>query len=336
MGSVQERSTGQRRIAAALVMVVGVFIVLLAFVPENLFPVGTAFEEMIDDFRPMLEEEAIATARADVQGLGAVYDEFTTQVLPGMAQALGISPDELNANMGTNFPAVAAGVGALPTIVPTFEGLIDSLDSQRDLFASADAIPTKSLPAQTVPWGIVLAGLATVGVGVFMFLRPGRIGAYAVLGLAVLLVVVPVILTLMPKSADADELNENLEPIYTQETVDGARQALTVVGAMGFQIQDEMLPSLAQQLGQTPEEFGAFIGSNFPVTAATLQDLPTTFERFELFVGNFENNLDNYETLRPVKFLRIITLIVIGGVVVGLLAVWGGWAATPGKETAST
>ena len=60
-----------RRIAAALVILVGlVFIAVTLF--NNLFKVGPACEELIDDFRPVLQEEAVATARADLAMLGAV------------------------------------------------------------------------------------------------------------------------------------------------------------------------------------------------------------------------------------------------------------------------
>ena len=36
----------------------------------------------------------------------------------------------------------------------------------------------------------------------------------------------------------ADELNENLTPIYTQELIDGAEGSLAVVGAMGQEMQE--------------------------------------------------------------------------------------------------
>ena len=52
-----------RRVAAGLVVLVGVVLLISTFA-NNLFKVGSDFEEMIDDFRPMLEDEAIASARA--------------------------------------------------------------------------------------------------------------------------------------------------------------------------------------------------------------------------------------------------------------------------------
>lgn len=315
----EARSPWPARIAAILVILVGAVLIVSTFT-NDLFAVGSDFEEMIDDFRPMLQEEALATAQADVAGLGAVSEELSTQVIPALATQLGTTPEGLNALMQEQFPDVATGIQALPTIVPTFSALVVSLGDQAVLFASADAIPTDDLPATTVPWGILLAGIAAVAVGLFMLIKPGRASWFTALGLGVLLVVVPVVLSLVDKSNDADELNVNLEPIYTEETVAGAGQALAVVGAMGGQMQAEMLPGLAQQLGQTPEEFQAFLGSNFPALGAVLADLPSTLERFELFVGNFENNLDNYETVKPVDLSTIVWTIIIGGIVIIIVA----------------
>ena len=66
--------------------------------------------------------------------------------------------------------------------------------------------------------------------------------------------------------------------------------------------------------------------------------------RFDVLVSNFENNLDNYETLKPVGFSSIIWTLFIGGLVtlaafavclVGRIArkarssVWIGWPSEP-------
>jgi ABC-type multidrug transport system fused ATPase/permease subunit len=306
-----------RRVAGVVVVLVGVVFLVTTFV-NNLFEVGPAFEEMIDDFRPLLEEEAIATANGDLVMLAAAGEEFTTQIAPAMAQQLGMTPEEFGAFVQTNFPDVANGMAALPQITTTFSGLIDTLDSQRALFQSADEIPTKDLPATTVPWSILLAGILTIIVGLVMFFVPGRVGSILAVVLGALLVVVPLILNLPQKAADADELNDNLRPIYTEELVAGAEQALGTVAAMGTQMQNEMLPALAQQLGMSPDELNQFLGANFPATATALQSLPTALERFTVFTETFANNLDNYNTLKDVKFVPIIWTIIIGGVVVVL------------------
>jgi hypothetical protein len=246
--------------------------------------------------------------------LGNVGVEFETAIVPAMSQQLGMTPEEFVGFTGANFPAVANGVQALPTIVPTFEGLIDTLDSQRALFESADAIPTQDLPATTVPWGLFFAGLALIAAGVLLY-KPGWLGLASVGTLGVGIVVVTLILSLIPKAADADELNSNLEPIYTQELVDQAKGALGTVGAMGTQMQEEMLPALAGQLGMSGEELNGFLAGNFPNTAQALATLPDAMGRFNVLTSNFENNLDNYETLKPVNFSSIIYTLFIGGLI---------------------
>ena len=152
-------------------IIIGAIFIVVTLV-QNLFDVGSAFEELIDDFRPALQDEALAQAETDVAALGAVGDEMQTAVIPGISEALGMSAADFNAFMGSEFPAVATGVQALPEIVPTFQGLIASLADQQELFFSADEIPTEDLPATTVPWGLLFAGIAVMAVGVVMWMKP--------------------------------------------------------------------------------------------------------------------------------------------------------------------
>ena len=308
-----------RRIAAGLVILVGLVFITVTLA-QNLFSVGPAFEELIDDFRPALQEEAIATAQDDLAMLGGVGTEFETAIVPALSEQLGMTPEEFVAFTGENFPAFATGVQALPEIVPTFSGLVDTLDSQRALFNSADEIPTRDLPATTVPWGLLFAGLAAIAVGIVLW-KPGRLGLILTGVLAVLLIVIPVLWSLPTKSGDADQLNDNLAPIYTAELVTQAEGALVTVGAMGEQMQAEMLPALAEQLGMSPQELNGFLGENFPATAAGLQALPEAMGRFQGLVGIFDANLDNYDTLRPVEFSPIIWMVIIGGAAMIVLTV---------------
>jgi hypothetical protein len=212
-------------------------------------------------------------------------------------------------------------MAALPEITATFNGLIDTLDSQQELFASADAIPTESLPANTVPWIIAVSGILAIAVGVMMF-KPGRTWAILAVALGAGLVIVTFALSLPQKAADADQLNENLTPIYTQELIEGATASLAVIGAMGQQMQVEMLPDLASQLGMSQDELNVFLGENFPATAAAMQTMPESLERFEAFVAVFATNLDNYMTIQPVAFVPIIWALVIGG---ALMVLMGGY-----------
>jgi hypothetical protein len=100
---------------------------------------------------------------------------------------------------------------------------------------------------------------------------------------------------------------------------------------MGTQMQTKMLPALAGQLGMDGDQLNAFLGENFPSTAQALATLPEVLGRFDGLVGNFENNLDNYETLKPVNFSNIIWTLFLGGLVT-LAAFAAAWWAGRGEE----
>lgn len=315
------------KVAAVLVMLVGAGLVATTLI-SNLFAVGPAFENLITDFRPALTQSSIDTAHKDIAGLSAVQQEFSTKLAPALSQQLKMTPEQFNGFVSAKFPAVAAGMGALPTAVPTFNGLINTLDKQRPLFASADAIPTDSLPATTVPWGMLGAGILVFLIGLAM-LRSPKAGGAAALVVGLLLVVLSLALSLPGKAADADQLNANLKPVYTQALVKNASGALGTIGAMGTEMKTTMLPALATQLKMSPEQLQTFLGANFPATAQALQTMPASMERFNGLVKVFDNNLSNYETLKPVGLERLIIILMTAG---GMVAVLGGLTVVTGRR----
>ncbi len=321
------RTRWATRIPAVIVMLVGV-VLIGTTVMNNLFKVGPAFENLTAGFRPVLTAQAIETARADVAALGAAGIEFQTAVVPAMADRLGMTPEAFQAFVGERFPGVADGMAALPQIVPTFSGLIDTLDAQRGVFASADAIPTSSIPATTIPWALLIAGIVSLALGLFMWFVP-RAGGIVAIALGAALVAVPFALSLPSKASDADQMNANLQPVYTPALITQAGGAVTTVGTMGTEMSDTMLPALADTLGMTAPELQTFLGDNFPATAAALQTMPASMERFQGLVRTFDTNLANYDTLKPVSFAPIIWTVIAAGAV---LFVMGVWAFAPGRR----
>lgn len=302
-----------RRFAAGVLAALGALLLVVAFA-NNLFKVGPSFESLMGDFRPHLTQEAIDTTRADVAGLGAAGTELQSSLVPSMAQQLGMTPAQFSAFVGKTYPDVATGMQALPQIVTTFDGLVTTLDQQRPLFRSADAIPTRDLPATTVPWSLAGGGVVLVLLGLTTWFRP-RLGARLAIGAGAVLLAVPLALSLPQKAADADALNANLEPVYTAALVAQAHDALGTVSAMGAQMQSEMLPGLAAQLNLTPAALQQMLGQQFPATAGALAALPTALPRFEQLVADFEANLDNYATLKPVSFVPLIWTVMAVGLV---------------------
>jgi hypothetical protein len=312
----------RRAFTGGAVALAGVVFIVVTF-SQNLFRVGTDFEEMITDFRPALTDESIATYTADVQGLGAMAEEFGGAMVPAMSLALNMQPADFQAFIASEFPAVSQGVQALPDISSTFGSLIGTLGDQQGNFMSADEIPTEDFVAQTVPWGFLVVGIISILVGAAIIWWRPRFGSGAAVVLGLLIVVGSFVLSLPGKAADADDLNDALKPVYTEDTVTGAAQALGVVGAMGQELQAGMLPAMAQQLGMSQEELGAFLADGFPTIAQGLQTMPQQMDRFEALVTTFNTNLENYETLKPVAFTPIIWILIGGGFAIAIAGVLG-------------
>ena len=317
-----ELSTGRpRKIAAVFMVLVGAAFVITTLA-ANLFQVGPAFDRMTDGFRPVMTQQAIQVDRADIAALSSAGTEIQTKMIPALAQQLNLTPAQVSQLMATQFPDVAAGLKALPTITPTFTGLVNTLDQQRPLFNSADAIPTKDIPAATVPWSLLVVGVVAVGLGVVVWYRP-RASAVVATALGAVLVAVPLSLNMVHKASDADQLNANLKPIYTQQLITGANSSITTLSTMGTQMQKSMLPAMATQLHMTPAQLQTFLGQNFPATAAALNGMPMSLARFHALVATFDKNLSNYNTLKPVSFEPIVWLMIIGGSAVFLFGAAG-------------
>jgi hypothetical protein len=305
------------RVAAGLLMLIGAVFVAVTL-SVNLFHVGPAFDRLTDDFRPIMTEQAIQTDQQDIAALTAASTEIQTKMLPALAQQLGVTPQEFSAMIVQQYPAVASGLAAVPEIAPNFSGLVTTLDQQRPYFEAADAIPTASIPASSVPWSLAGVGVLTAGLGIWVWFKPrGSAVAATLVGAA--LIAVPLILSMPHKASYADTLNNNLKPVYTQELITNANTSVATLSAMGTEMQQKMLPDLAAQLQMTPDQLNAFMGQNFPATSAALAGLPDSLGRFQNLVTTFDGRLSDYNTLKPVAFVPIVWFMIGGGAALFLL-----------------
>ena len=321
------------RVAAALLVLIGVAFVAITLA-ANLFHVGPAFDRLTDDFRPVMTEQALQTDQQDIDSLAAASTEIQDKMLPALAAQLGMTPAEFSTMMAEQYPDVTAGLAAIPQITPSFSGLVSTLDEQRPYFEAADAIPTSSVPATSVPWSLFAVGLLSVGLGVWVWFKP-RGSAVAVMVAGAALVAVPLILSMPHKASYADTMNENLKPVYTQQLITQADSSVATLSAMGTEMQQQMLPDLAAQLNMSPDELNAFMAQNFPDTTAALAVLPDSLGRFQTLVATFDGRLDDYNTLKPVSFVPIVWLMIGGGIALLLLGAAGVVVTRKGNRQAA-
>lgn len=307
-----------RKLAAGVMVLIGIGFVAITLI-ANLFSVGPAFDRLTDGFRPIMTQSAITTAQHDVQGLSAAGTEIQSALLPALAQQLNTTPAQLQQLMAQQYPDVMKGLQALPTITPQFNALLATLDKTQPLFVSADAIPTKDIPATSVPWSLLVVGLVALGLGVLVWFSPRARAPIIATVLGAALIALPLSMNMVNKASNADQMNANLKPLYNQSLIDNSRGALTTLGAMGTQMQQQMLPQLAGQLHITVAQLQATLKQVAPTTAGLLGGFDATMARFDNMIGQFDKHLGDYKTLKPVSFEPIVWSMIVGGIVLFLL-----------------
>lgn len=295
-----------RQLSAAVVVLSGIALVVLA-VATRLPARSSSLESLVDDLRPLMADETVAAARADLDSLDAAAAELWAALPPLVAQANGVSDAKAVEFLSTNFPATMEGLAAVPAISERFGGMVDLLDEEQERFASTDAIPVSSLSARTVGWGIIVAGVGLALAGAWT-LRGGSALPSVALGTAV--VVVGVGASLPAKSSDADTLSANVAPIFTEATVAEATAALGAVDAMATELSAEAFPALGAMLGLEAEQFDAVLAQEFPASSAALAELPATSGRFGGLVATIDANLANYDDLEPIDLSTIVSLVL--------------------------
>src|SRR5438093_7496727 len=118
-------------------------------------------------------------------------------------------------------------------------------------------------------------------------------------------------------------MNSHLKPVYTAQMLTGAKGALTVVGAMGQEMQTKMLPALGQQLGMDQAQLQGFLGQNLPAMAEAIRAMPQALGRFDGLLKTFDAHLADYDTLKPVSFVVVVWILIAGAIVALLAGAWG-------------
>lgn len=307
----------KRTVGGIVLVAVGIAFVVATFT-SRLFTVAPAFERMTKDFRPQMTTANIQALRADLSQLAAVQADLQSKVVPAVAAAIKVSPEQFITTMQTQFPAVTAGMTAVPQITSQFNSVLNTLANEQARFAKADAIPTSNLPATTVPWFLLVAGIVTILVGLTV-IRIGNSGPIVALVLGVLLVVAPLTMSFPSKASAADTMNKNLKPLYTAQLVSGAKQSLGVMQAMGTEMQTKMIPALATMLHMQPADVNTFLTTNFPVVAKGLTSMPAALTRFNGMVTAFDRSLANYDTAKGTALTPLVWLMIGGGIVTFLV-----------------
>jgi len=300
-------------------------------------------DNLTNSFRPAFKADALAQTKTDMATVQAMSDELRGKAMPAIAGALKMTPAQLQTFIGQNFPAVAKGVSQLDTVLPYFSNLVNGLDAQAANFHKADAIPTKNLPATTVPYIFLLPGLLLAALSVIGWVLSSAAARRAVWGctaVGLVLIVAPLILSVPAKAQAVDNLTNAFRPVFTDQGAATTRANMDTVQNMSDELQAKMLPALAGALQMTPAQLQGFIGQNFPAVAKGVSQLNVILPRFQGLVKGIEANVGNFKKADAIPTKGTPTtllhwLFVIPGIVllltgaVALFVPWWSGARAP-------
>jgi hypothetical protein len=327
-----------QRIALVAMVVIGAFLIVLPLA-TRLPSKSAATGDMMTAFRPQMTDAALAQGAADGQTMAAMGQQLNTGMIPALAQQMKMTPDQMSAYLGTNFPAVGKGMAEFNTILPFFGNLQATMQAQQANYQQADQIPTGFLPPTSMTWLFVLPGAAFVLLGLFGLARP-RLGRAMIAGagvVGIVLVVGLLAVSMYGKASSADTMTTAFSPVFATQNVQQARADTNTVEAMSAQFTQQALPGLATALHMTPTQMSAMLTQQFPAVATGVAQLPQIVQRMETATSLIEGNVDNYNQSAaipwsPGSMVAMFWLMMAPAVLAVVLAA-GALLATAGHPT---
>jgi hypothetical protein len=169
------------------ILVIGILMIALPFA-ISLPSKASAGQKMLNAFHPIMQpasvKESVGYWHNTFVPLGPVAAgsvaaaSETTQLFTGLSQGLHMTPAQLQAFMGKNYPALSKMLSSFPQLVPVFtqvgpglthyQPLVNTMSSQVSNYAAVDSLPNFNLFTWVfVVLGALIALFALLGLGLF-------------------------------------------------------------------------------------------------------------------------------------------------------------------------
>ena len=252
-----------RKVVAIAAIVSGLFLVAIPFATD-LFDRTRGAERTFDTMRGLVSEPGIAIARRNYGTVEAGGKQFIDEAVPGLAHRLGTTPAAFRARLKREYPDIATGAERIPSYLAFVGPTVDALDSHRDEYEDADALPGLNLPLTAAPWMLILLGGALAGAGVYTLRTRDRRGLWAVGALAALAVAAPLALGILDKASDARAVGDIARGGLSQQGADKAEEVVVVLDRFVEQVRGGLVPALARETGVTPSDIEAKLARDYP------------------------------------------------------------------------
>ena len=316
--SESPRSKGGRTrltVLAGIVAVASGATIVIGTIATKSFSRADAGQAATDLVRSEMTPAGLARHRADFEIATAAVEELYSEAFPAIAAQLGVSTEEFDQQLQSNYPAVAefASSERREEAYAFADAIVTNLERHQEDFEEADAIPVSWMPMDIGPWlAVGLGGLLALA-GVIALVRGSRLALVVVAALGAALVVGPLV-TRFPQKADAArDLLDSLT--FGEELAAQTRALADAAEAATEEAEGSLFPDLAAALGVTSAEFDTLLTERFPDIARARPQFDEIFERYDARVRIREVGVDVVPTAAAYP------LTAIGWFAIGLGAI---------------
>ncbi len=293
---------GTRAVVAVLVIGLGLALAPVGFQMFTRAPRGG---EMLDDFRPYMNDRTITDFRGYITSIRAAEEESRAEVLPVAEEA------------GVEVPAQVERWHEQWSAIDTeMSDMLDDIDDSLGEYRAVDALP----PFALFPYFFLLPGLIGAGLAVWALRthRPHRaLAVTAALGVG--LIAAPAVFQMFTRAPEGKEMIDTFRPLMTQEKVTRIQGHFITIGAAEGRLRNRVLPDLEEAAAGADgvdipelEQIDGFVGV-----------WPTMSNDMAPMIGAMADNLTAFEGIDALPpFSLFPWFFVLPGVLVIGLAVF--------------
>jgi hypothetical protein len=320
-----------QRITAILAVGLGLGLIVFTLA-TSLYSRTAAAERITDQFRQGVSAAGLAQTRADYDLIARGRGEFVKAVVPALAQQLKLGQPAFTAFVASTFPTIPAAVATFPTIDSFVGPFVGQLQRNREKFESVDSLPLLGLPIDATPWLLAALGAAIALAGAVSLVRRGRAPTFAILGLGIVAIAVPLAASIPSKASDARDMSDLGNQVLNQRAATFAATTTDKVDALVEQVTTEMIPAVAKRLDTTPAAFSATLARDFPATTNLLGVWPARLsKKAHAFATDMQAYTDEMQKVDKIPFGALAWVVIGPGIVLLLAAAFTRGAGAAGR-----
>jgi hypothetical protein len=262
-----------RRLVAICATGAGLALIVFTFTSSAFLRTGTGLV-VLDQMRPYTTPQGFSGFHDTYVETTTGVKELTSKAYSRFAQDFGLTGPQFDAYVKANFSDVARGVDTVNALPGLVNPIVDHASALPHGFSSVYDLPTSWLPLVSVPWLLLVPGLALVLLGLGIWRLGGRLVTAVALVAGLAMIVVPLAADLPAKTSGTEKIIQIAFLGLNPTAATRSEQAAYYADDMVRQLNVELLPAVAARRHVSQAALAEQLKTEAPAFAKLLADWP--------------------------------------------------------------